>query len=495
MKKLYSLALLALGLVVASCTQNKIDGEITLTNEVIVESYIGNGAEWDPYDEAIAWGCPLTDKHWDKLLTRVDFMKMGFVRCLINSPFTYYDAETGSFDKTRNNESILRLLQYCTDNNITVLFGEFNPPTWEMKESQEWLEMAVKYLNYLVVEKGMTCIKYYNNFNEPDGNWASTNGDFDMWMNMLRRFHAEMQKYPELASKVELAGPDAVIGYKNPASEFDAVGWVRETAARANDIVGLYDVHAYPGQHGVRTGLFTKQLEEFIKVMPEGKPIVLGEAGCKYYAKEDAHLMAEYLKRCTDHPFTKGSDCNMLMYDYFYGLDMPLVAMSAINTGFSGMAVWMLDDAMHSNGDSGEITDVKLWGFWNTLGTDVFNDPSQEEIRPWFYSFSLMSRYYPTGCSTMKVSVPTELEGVFVTANIFEGKKTITLVNVSDKDYTLTLNGFDMTNAKEYLYEENNLKVDANGLPVAQAEGLTLSSNEQITLPKQSFKLITDINY
>lgn len=493
--KLNLLTLLTCLLGVFSCSNSSSKPEIRLTDKVIVSNYIGNGAQWDPYDEAIAWGCELTDKHWDKLLTRVEFMKMGFVRCLINSPYTYYDAETNSYDKNRNNQSILRLLQFCTDNNITVLFGEYNPPKWEMKQSQQWVEWAVDYLNYLVVEKGMSCIKYYNFFNEPDGAWASTDGDYEMWLDMFNRFHAKMQEYPELVGKVEMAGPDAVIGYKNPKSAFDAVGWVAETAKRVDDKIGLYDVHAYPGQHAVRSGKMREELKKYVAVTPTDKPIVLGEAGYKYYDKEDAHLAAEYQKRCVNHPFTKGSDCNMLVYDYFYGLDMPLLCMSAMNVGYSGMAVWMMDDAMHSNGDSGKIEDVKLWGFWNTLGEDVFNDASQEEIRPWFFSFSLMSRYFPGNCKIMEVVLP-ELEGVYASANIAsDGSKTVSLVNFSDNDYTISLKDFDMSNAKEYDYIENKLKVDKNGLPLPTREGVELKKSETISLPKQSFKLITNNKY
>ncbi len=503
MKKLNLFMLGALSLGLASCASTpKTDGVIALTDSVIVESYIGNGAQWDPYDEAIAWGQELEDRHWDKLTQRVDFMKMGFVRCLINSPYTYFDPETGTYDKNRNNKTILRLLDYCTKNNITVLFGEYNPPTspggerWDMYQSQEWVEMAVNYLNYLVVEKGMTCIKYYNFFNEPDGNWASTNGNYEIWYDMFMRFHKEMTtKYPELAKQVQLAGPDIVANYTNPASQYGPVEWVKETALRADSIVGLYDIHAYPGQVQIRSGELRPHYAEYRAVVPKDKPIVLGEGGYKYHHDvRDSILLKEYLRRATDHPFTKGSDCNMLVYDYFYGLDMPLLVMNVINVGYSGIAAWMMDDAMHSNWDSGEKTDIKLWGFWNTLGSDVFNDPSQEEIRPWFYSFSLMTRYFPAGCSTMEIKFP-ELHGLYAAANINGDAKTLSIVNFSDEDYTLSLEGFEMSGAKEYIYQENNMKVDSLGLPLPSVEGMEIAEGEVITIPAQSFKLITNNNY
>ena len=90
----------------------------------------------NPYDEAELWGSSISDADWDTLFKRLDFMRPQYVRCMINSPFRYYDANTGKYDKTRNIHSISRLLSYCTKNDITVVFGEYNPPTWEMKEDQ-----------------------------------------------------------------------------------------------------------------------------------------------------------------------------------------------------------------------------------------------------------------------------------------------------------------------------------------------------------------------
>ena len=41
--------------------------ELTVTEEVINPNYLGNGVEWDPYDEAISWGCPLSESEWETL--------------------------------------------------------------------------------------------------------------------------------------------------------------------------------------------------------------------------------------------------------------------------------------------------------------------------------------------------------------------------------------------------------------------------------------------
>lgn len=408
---------------------------LTVTDEVINPYYLGNGVEWDPYDEAVSWSGALTDAQWDTLYARLDFMKPQYVRCMINSPFTYFDGK--GFDDARNADGILRLLQYCQSRGVMVVYGEYNPPTWEMKDSPAWVKASVKHLNWLVQDQGFTCIKHFVIFNEPDGDWASPNGDFDFWKGMVSAFQAEMDRYPALAG-VSIAGPDAVIDYRNPASAYDAFGWLEQTAAQVPEI-GIYDMHAYPGQRYVRSGEFQETLSR-LKALAADKPIILGEAGYKYFSDAaDSALAQEYWKRVEGHPFTKGSDCNMLVYDEFYALDMPLLLMSVMNAGFSGAAAWMLDDAMHSNGDSGRTEDIKLWGMWNILGGTVFGDASQEEIRPWYYTWSLMCRHFPAGSRIMKLegALPAQVAGV--AAILPDGSCSVALVNWGSGEHVVKL--------------------------------------------------------
>ena len=160
------------------------------------------------------------------------------------------------------------VLQYCQDTGITVAYGEYNPPTWAMKDSQQWVEMSVDYLNFLVCDLGFDCIRHFIIFNEPDGNWASTDGDYDLWRSMAQRFDAEMARYPDLKRKVSLAAPDVVMSYKNPASEYDTAGWVARSAQDLGAQIGIYDVHAYPGQHEVRSGAYAEKLRRIRAARP-----------------------------------------------------------------------------------------------------------------------------------------------------------------------------------------------------------------------------------
>lgn len=446
--------------------------EVRVSQEVINPCYLGNGVEWDPYDEAVSWGHDLTEADWDTLYARLDYMKPQYVRCMINSPFTYY---TGSgFEDTRHADKLLKLLSYCQSRGVMVVYGEYNPPAWEMKGSQEWVEASVRHLNYLVEGQGFDCIRHFVIFNEPDGNWASTNGDFAFWKEMVRRFRAEMDKYPALKENVSLAGPDAVIDYRNPASPYDAAGWLKATVEEVPEI-GIYDMHAYPGQRYVRSGEFEKTLRQ-MKALAD-KPIILGEAGFKYFSDPaDSSLAKEYWRRVEGHPFTKGSDCNMLVYDTFYALDMAVMLCSVMNSGFSGAAAWMLDDAMHSNGDSGRTEDVKLWGMWNILGAEVFGDPSQEEIRPWYYIWSLMCRHFPAGSRILKLEASLP-DGVSATAaRTPSGTYSLAFVNVSDQPVELSVRLPEPCEGYSLQLFTDKLE-DASPLPASDVLTLTLSAN------------------
>ena len=158
------IAMMAAAVALAGCTAGNIIN-VEVSSEVVSTDYVGNGVEWDPYDEALSWGSEVSGEDWAKLEERLDYMRPGYVRCMINSLFTYYDAAAGKYDRTRNIESLKRLLGYCQEHSVFVIFGEYNPPRWDMKGSEEWVRMSVDFLNYLVNDLGFDCIRQFVIFN------------------------------------------------------------------------------------------------------------------------------------------------------------------------------------------------------------------------------------------------------------------------------------------------------------------------------------------
>ncbi len=492
MKKLL-LSIITL-VILSSCSKNLI--EVKISNNIINADYLGNGAEWDPYCEADMWGAPMTPEMWNKVFERTDFMKMSLVRCMISSPFRYFNPNTQEYDKERNVESLKTLLSYCQKNNITVMFGEFNPPRRELKLDKKWVKMAVNYINYLVIECGYTCIKYYIPTNEPDGYWSVYDGNFNDYLKLVDLFRQEIALYPQLARHIKLAAGDVVLDYKNSKYDMSTADRVALTAKNIDSLAGIYEIHAYPGFHQVSTGVFAKMLKEVLSEVPKGKKLVLGEAGYKTWRPEDSVRNKIHLERLKKTPLItskEGADCNMMVYDFQYGLDMSLLAMEVMNNGGSGVCPWMLDDT-HSFGDKGNIHNVKIWGMWNIFGKKVWGMPQEENLRPWYFSWSLICRYFPSGCNILSVDIP-DIKDLKIVASISDSKLTIAVLNISGIRQNLDINlPVELTNAKLFRYEEGNNNLFANMPPKPDKTGIKAKHKLRLDINPNTFVVISDLD-
>ena len=80
---------------------------------------------------------------------------------------------------------------------------------------------------------------------------------------------------------------------------------------------------------------------------------------------------------------------------------------------------------------------LKVWGFWNIFGEEYFGT-EEEEVRPWFYAWSLLTRYMPAGSRAYKVEVEGDksLKAIAVEK---DGKYMIAVVNVSREEKSVLL--------------------------------------------------------
>lgn len=70
-----------------SCSQKEFDAVVSMDATVVVnDSYIGNGAQWDPYQLDYGKGkLEISEADWKKLYDRLDFMRPQFIRIMINT--------------------------------------------------------------------------------------------------------------------------------------------------------------------------------------------------------------------------------------------------------------------------------------------------------------------------------------------------------------------------------------------------------------------------
>jgi len=473
--------------------------DITITSKVISTDFVGNGAQWGGYDNVRDWfdgQTTLSDADWNKLFTRIDYMRPPFLRILTGASWSYDN--NGEYDETTKTESLIKMLDYSQSRSIEVAYGEWGHESDGdiTNIDTDWIANSVKFLNHLVNEKGFTCIKTVNIINEPNGYWSSTEGSYDIWKNVQDLYLAEMKNY-ELSS-VKLMGPDVAI--------FDSSSeatWITKAAQDLGEDIGLYDIHVYPKQLIVRNGDYTTMLQAYRDATPADKQIVLGEIGFKY-TEVDADLKAENEAAIAADPYA-GEDSNMMIYKAFYGIDMADGIIQSMRAGFSGALVWGMDDAMY-NSPSGDNLDwqtkeLKRWGFWNILGEELCGTPEDEEIRPYFYTSSLLCRYFPAGSTIYDIELPNK-KGVRAIMGEKDGKYTVAIVNSHYVTYPINLKSDFLSSLTmdKYTYKSNADGtfvgvVDENGFaaPAEKAMSVDFKSGVEMTLEGESFILYTNM--
>lgn len=497
--------LFSLILVLVSCDDNELNieeavksnREINITTDVVSTNFVGNGAQWGGYDVVPTWlGTEtLSEADWNTLFQRIDFMRPPFLRIMTNSGWSYDN--NGTYDEVAKTMSLFKMLDYAKSRDIEITYGEWGHQSVGGLSNidMDWIANSVKFLNHLVNEKGYTNIKTINIINEPNGSWASTQGDYNIYRDVQLAYIDEMANYA--LSGVKLMGPD--IAVFNTASQTE---WITKTDNDLGDNVGLYDIHVYPKQQLIRNGEFSNMLRAYKKITPSGKQIVLGEIGFKY-DEVDAELKRLNEEAIENDPFA-GEDSNMMVYEAFYGIDMADALIQTMREGFSGSLVWNMDDAMYNSPDNGDYqtTALKRWGFWNILGEELTGDAADENIRPYFYPVSLLTRYFPAGSDIYNVELPDK-KGVRAVVGEFNGKYTIALVNSHYSTYDIVLKSdlISSLNTDKYNYKSNSDgsfigTVDANGFatPVENDVSLNFSEGVEMTLEGESFVLFTNMD-
>jgi len=457
-------------------------------NERISTDYIGNGVQWDPYQLDYGHGkMSISEDDWTKLHERLDAMKPGFIRIMINTPSQF---RNGKIIERTNNEGITPILDYCQSRNITVMFGDWGGSLINAKDdtvNTRVIDMAVEHLSYLVNERGYDCIKYYDFVNEPNGWWSSTKGDFNLWAKGMAHFVDCLQK-TGLSGKVKMAAPDVAIWTA------DECWWMEKAAKLFDDYIGVYDIHTYPSKYTVNSGEYYDIVKAYRNATPSDKRIIMGEIGLKYVHPVDSCLNAENIRRASEQPYASTDDSQMSVFDFSYGIDMADALVQTVSAGYSGSIAWMLDDAMHAK----EAPDkLKVWGFWNILGDEFFGS-DKEKIRPWYYSWSLLCRYMPKGAEVLKSIVTDSNCKVSVVKS--GNSHSIFIVNSSSEGIEAVIKSeteFSMPNVRIYRYDEKTLsQMMANGQmqPMETIKHFDLDNPAPFIFPANSLTVITNMN-
>ncbi|MBN1512344.1 MAG: hypothetical protein JXB13_10040 [Phycisphaerae bacterium] len=355
--------------------------------EVLVDGFGGVGVEWSAYP----WW-DVSDEDWQKVFRRLEFMRLPLARVMLDA-FWYcqgFDAQGEpiyTWD-TPFMQKLYRLLDWCQRNNTVVIIGEWGRPNGRdldlAADDLRWTRIIADFVEHMVRRKGYTCLKHYNIINEPHGSWTGVS--WDEWYAAITGLHGEFKRRG-LLDQITIAAPDGDRSFTTRCLRHEAL----------RELTGVYDEHWYLLALEVERGLpelYTREQLRQIHRRDPGKRLILGEVGL------------------ADGKTEKDQQPNV--YKFWYGVSMADAAIQMIRGGMSGFIAWDLDDSMHFLGDGGEsmnaLSDVrpddayerrKIWGFWSILGAE-HGAPEDENMRPWFFPWAVLSRAFPPGCQTLE---------------------------------------------------------------------------------------------
>ncbi len=188
-----------------------------------------------------------------------------------------------------------------------------------------------------------------------------------------------------------------------------------------------------------------------------------------------------------------------------YGVLMADYVAQAARAGWQGALAWDLDDAMHivswdHRPDTPDDRTLKVWGFWNSQG-DRMGHPEEMRPRPWFYTWSLMSRLFPKGSRIVSTTDPTLAHFRAVAATSPAGRAmglSVMLVNDDSASRTVTvrvLRGPSPETLTCYRYFEGERPVDDHDLPkpASLLRGQDLRRGLTVTLPSRGVVFLTSL--
>jgi hypothetical protein len=456
------------------------DAVVTIhANRVLESNYLGIGVQWEPYEVV------LSEKDWERIYARLDYMKPPVVRLMLAA-----DWYCTGFDKSGNPtydwdssgmQELYRELDYLQSRDITVIIGEWHDPFITSlahlnihETDTRWARLIADFLHQIHNVRGYEMVKYYNLINEPNGHWSG-NKDWTSWMTAINNLHSMLSSRRYL-DRIQIIGPDTT----------DADSWLNMAVDNLQDKIGLYDIHRYATLKDVESGAFEVQMSALKNYILEHDP---KGAAKRLFLNESGIIDGK----------NQALDTQPLRYDFVYGVWMADYLIQSIRAGLAGSMAWDLDDAMHTHNPGYGSLNLKGWGFWNSVGGQYGYPAKDLELRPWFYTWSLMSRNFPRGSQTLVCDV-TGIEGLRVAAaKVPNGSKyDLTFAVVNDYDTARSVQlvvpeaGAAVT-LGQFNYFSDDRPVDENGFPVKKTilNGVDLKKGLVVNLPSRGVLILT----
>jgi hypothetical protein len=394
--------------------------QVTVSAEALPQRVVGFGAEDDGWFYApVNLEKGVTEEDIKLREERIRWMDPDWVRM-----FFWYkdwnpsgDWETFTFDSP-NMESHYRSLALYQEIgaavNVTGVEWGMDAP-WAQPEQ---LAKAVgALLEYLIKDRGLTCVKYWTLTNEPNLGFVRDGRTFQDFVRLHTLVKAQIDAR---GLDVQVVGSDETNG-----------GWPWFKAcvedAAYFETAGTFASHRYFQSNA--QAIIPRFFEERLTLLAGRKPLIIAEFG---FQDKRSGVM--------DNP---------LMEEYPYAVWTSAFAIEGLNQGVAGMNIWCLHEMYYSFGS------FMNYGLWNFKNRDW-------SVRPVYHAWAQFTRLTEAGdavrpCTTSHPSV----KAVVVGERLF-------FVNTSDTATRLRVEGLDVEQVR--VMQETSLHGDRECGEVVKVE-------------------------
>jgi hypothetical protein len=373
----------ALCFVVSAHAQTNFTSTI---DEATGRPWLGFGYNQNPLD-ADATGnadvTPWSADHWRMMTERIAAIKPGLVRAMLGQEYFNPAHVSGTYTwDSPQMQTVYQLFDWYKANHIPILtgpwslllanYGNVGPNDADNAQwltgfqSAEYSQICADLMYQLRVVKGYDNIIYFTPQNEPKG---IANMSWDIYDACLDNLTG---CFTTLGLPVTvITGPDA----------WDPMTWM--AAKYSSQKIYTYENHAYASGTAVVSGSLESTLRTSygasIYQYDNTKACLLGEVGADGMDVDAWYTMSPVP---TDAPNT-----------YTYGLNCFDYGLQAIRGGQSAALIWTLCNFYWK--ESG------MWS-WNTTNPDF----GGTTLRPFFYTWSMLSKYFPHGMTMYRMTQP-----------------------------------------------------------------------------------------
>ncbi len=432
--------------------------EIPLENE----KYKYPIREIAPRGSAYGGNPPVSDTAaWNQIRDHASWLGLNFIRVELDQRM--YEPERNHFDwNNEEMQALYLILDWCQANGADVFLQQMwghvewnaysgvHPLLSAPANLDDFANGIATLLEYLTMQKGYTCIKYFCMTNEPPGGpwgywweYGDAKGSLnDAWKRLKEEFDARGIAIP-------ISGPDWT-----SMPPFD------ESKLSFAPYLGSFDIHSYDG------------------VTPEG------EANLKRWA-EWAHaqnkpfFMTEYgnmsLGYGDDHPGQKS---------FAAALSNANDVIRALRANVDGVNRW----SYTNRGD--------LDGQWQLIQTyDRETKTYLENVVPEneaYFGFGIISRFLSKYSSTVEVSVNQPDSVVMIVALMSpKGELTAIMLNLSEQILNLNLEIKSLPDKQLNIYQVTKESVNQPGFTLNSIGDFNSNKNKKLILPSRSITTVS----